>query len=171
MFLRIKNIKGKEYAYRVKNKWTEKGARQKVVGYLGRLHRLELKNESSFENFVSENSKMSYDDYMRNMDFNTIVMNLITWEILRHGGIEKKENIFDFGDFKAELGNMSVSSSGREIVLRMNEGYLCKYTLKNIFGIQLGEEQEPGMDFAHALVNAGLNVPQEVFVKLYERIT
>lgn len=45
-FLRIKNIKSKNgslhpYFYIVKNVWTSKGARQKVIGYLGRVDYLQ----------------------------------------------------------------------------------------------------------------------------------
>ena len=36
MFIRLKKLKGKDYAYLVKNTWTKNGPRQKSKKYLGR---------------------------------------------------------------------------------------------------------------------------------------
>ena len=41
MFVRVKNIKGRKYAYLVENEWTPWGSRQRVTKYLGKLVSLE----------------------------------------------------------------------------------------------------------------------------------
>ncbi len=171
MFLRIKKIKGKEYGYRVRNKWTGNGARQKVVGYLGRIYRLERKNETSFGDYLANAHGKSYEEYMKSNDFDAIIMELVKWELSKHGGIFRNDGKIDLGNVEVALKEMSVSSGGREIVLKMNDGYLCRHTLKNVFSVHLGEEEEPGLDFAHALVNAGLRVPKEIFIRLYESLS
>jgi hypothetical protein len=178
MFFRIKKINGKEYAYKVKNRWTGQGARQKVVGYAGRVYRLggppEKTKEISFEDYVS-GMKKAYGEYLKEADFDETVMDLIRWEITRHGGeiVDKNRAIVPFGGEKIslELGKETISSNGKEIALKMNDGYLCRATLKSVFGAGLVEEQEAGLDFAQALVSAGLRVPKEVFVKLYEKLS
>ena len=176
MFFRIKRINGKEYAYKVKNKWTENGPRQKVAGYLGKVYRLQKKTDLSFESFVTDIKGKMFAEYLNSLDFDNGIMDLVHWELTRHG-LEKKDreqgNVFGHPeiDSEIEIGKGFVMAKSREAVLKMNDGYLCSSTLKEVFGAGLVEEQEEGMDLAKTLINAGLQVPQEVFVKLYEKLS
>ena len=49
MFVRVKNIKGRPYAYLVENEWTPWGSRQKVAKYLGKTHLLTRISEGMLE--------------------------------------------------------------------------------------------------------------------------
>src|SRR3989344_2572190 len=168
MFFRIKRINGQEYAYKVKNKWTDKGTRQKVANYLGKVYRLEKKSDLSFASFVADQKSKQLGEYLETVDFDQGIMDLVQWELARHG-LEKRrqeeDNIFNHpdNDIELKIGKDYVKSRNKEAVLRMNDGFMCSSTLRGIFGAGLVEEQEIGMDLAKLLVNAGLQVPQEVF--------
>ena len=53
----------------------------------------------------------------------------------------------------------------------INDGYLCSLTLKNLleFGPE-GDEQQDGYRFARAFVEAGIKVPQGIFVALFGKL-
>jgi len=53
----------------------------------------------------------------------------------------------------------------------MNEGFLCSYTLARLFNFKFGIEMEnEGMEFAKAFVEAGIEVPKEVFVGIFGKV-
>lgn len=154
MFVRIKKLKGKEYAYLVENEWTINGSRQKVKSYLGRVIRpLKMKEK---ETDISE------------MDYKQAVMTLLKQELQNHGFDETLT--FD-NKIKADLDEKKITNSGKNIVLAMNEGFLCSQTLKDALEIELiGHEEEAGTQLAKALVEAGLSIPKDTFVQLFEKI-
>ena len=154
MFVRIKKLKGKEYAYLVENEWTINGSRQKVKSYLGRVIRpLKMKEK---ETDISE------------MNYKQAVMTLLKQELQNHGFDETLT--FD-NKIKADLDEKKITNSGKNIVLAMNEGFLCSQTLKDALEIELtGHEEEAGTQLAKALVEAGLSIPKDAFVQLFEKI-
>ncbi len=175
MFFRIKKISGKEYAYRVKNRWTEFGPRQKVVGYAGRVYRISKPVQNSnfeFKEYI-EKEGLDYEKYLQELEFEKTVMDLIKWELHKHGAITNENGQLSIQNISLNLSLNSLNQNGKEIALKMNDGYLCSYTLKKIFqlGLDEDENEEPGLDFAQVLVNAGLDVPKEIFVKLYEKLS
>ena len=159
MFFRIKKIKGKEYAYLVHNKWRKKGSRQKVKGYLGRVHKFDLKNDISFlEHLKIE----SLNDYIDKNPRNKIIKDLVEWEILKHD-IDGKE-------FSVDLDNLNVQKNKSNIVLMINDGFLCNLTLRNLLEFKAeGDEYEDGYRLARAFVEAGIKIPQEVFIGLCQK--
>lgn len=172
MFFRIKKIKGKEYAYKVKNKWINGSSRQKVVGYIGRIYRLQRKRDLLFEDFVKNVLKKDYEKYLQNLDFDEAIMDLARYEFYRNGAELKNQNEAAFNELSIAISKNSITSGGKDIALKINDGFLCNATLKEIFETGLREEeQEAGLDFAHKLVNAGLDVPKEVFVRLYDKLS
>jgi hypothetical protein len=154
MFVRIKKLKGKEYAYLVENEWTINGSRQKVKSYLGRVIRpLKMKEK---EKDISE------------MDYKQAVMTLLKQELQNHGFDEKLT--FD-NNIKADLDEKKITNAGKNIVLAMNEGFLCSQTLKDALEIELtGHEEQAGTQLAKALLETGLRIPKDTFVKLFEKI-
>ena len=159
MFFRIKKIKGKEYAYIVENEWHKKGSRQKVKGYIGRVHKFDLKSNVGFlEHLNMENAEA----YLQGNDFKKIINDLAEWEISRHG-ISKEEFAIDLNSIKIQKGN-------KEVAVHINEGFLCGHTLRSLIGFKAVEEQNDGYRFARAFVEAGIKVPQEVFVGLFGKI-
>ncbi len=158
-FFRIKKINGKEYAYIVENKWHRKGSRQKVKGYVGRVHRFNLKSNVGFlEHLNIENAEA----YLQDNDFKKIINGLAEWEILRHG-VNKEE-------FAIDLNSIKIKKSNKDVALHINEGFLCGHTLKNLIEFKAVDEQSDGYRLARAFVEAGIKVPQEVFVGLFGKV-
>ena len=184
-YIRVKKIgrKGKKkigYAYLVENKWkkrvgkgSKKGARQKVKGYLGKVHEFSKVEERDFiSHFSVKDVKAHFDEH--GMD--RVVRDLVRLELLNHGFMEN-------GDFYAN-GNLAVYISNkdffvkdlmaekdRKLVIVMNEGFLCKETFEKLLGFKgKGGPEEVGLSLANALLGAGLKVPNEVFVEMFNRV-
>ena len=160
MFFRIKKIKGKEYSYVVESEWSRKGSRQKVKGYLGKVYRFSLLNEVDFLSY-SKIENLQY--YIDNNDKNKIINDLVEWEIYRFS-ISKKE-------FSINLNNAKIQKNNKNVVFLINEGFMCSYTLRNLFEFKSeSDEQIDGYRFARAFVEAGIKVPQEIFVAIFGKL-
>lgn len=159
-FFRIKKLKAKEYAYIVENSWHEKGSRQKVKSYIGRVYRFNLlKNVDFFEFLKIENAQA----YVENNDKNKIICELIEWELFRFG-VNKSEFLID-------LNEKNVKKNKKNIALNINDGFICNVTLKNLLEFKSeGDEQNDGYRLARAFVEAGIKVPQDVFVGLFGKL-
>lgn len=160
MFFRIKKIKGKDYAYIVENEWEHKGSRQKVKGYIGRAYRFELKNDVDFiEHLKIGNAS----DFIENNDFKKIIMHLVDLEFFRFG--------VDKSQFSIDLENSKIEKNKKNVAILINDGYLCGHTLKNLIDFRIeNDEQNDGYRLARAFVEAGIKVPQEVFVGLFGKL-
>ena len=173
-FFRIKKIKGREYAYRVENKWHKtaksvgnlqginpRGSRQKVKDYVGSAYRFDLKNNVDFIQFMKiENIEM----YINNNQKNSIIYDLIEWEFFKFG-INKEEFLID-------MDNSTIQKKKKNVALLINDGFMCNLTLKNLLEFRLeGDEEIYGYRLARVFVEAGIQVPQEVFVGLFDKIS
>ena len=161
MFIRVKKVKQYHYAYLVENKWKKGKAssRQKVKQYLGRVHKLES-NGKGFEDDISE------------IDFKEIVMKLAEFELLKNG-FEKHGtgNKYLREGFFVDLDDMKFEKDEKSVVFEMNEGFLCEFTLAKLLKFKArGHEEEVGYALANAILEAGLAVPQELFVKIFEKV-
>lgn len=158
MFIRVKKIKGKEYAYLVANEWTPNGSRQRVKGYFGAVQKPEPRYEKG--SCLGGNFEETLAGLLRN-------------ELLNHGfamsecgGLLAKEGIV------VDVANRKVLREGKACVLGLNEGFLCEHTLKELFGMKLLENHsQAGAVLANSLVAAGLKVSEEMFVKLFEQLS
>jgi len=165
MFLRIKKIDGKEYAYIVQNKWKKnptgngkKGARQKVKGYLGRVFSFSRLNNAGFFESLSITD---IEKYIKEKSKGQMISDLVFWEMKRHG--VSKESI--------EFEKSSIKRDNKPCCIKINEGMLCGYTLSNLFNFKLeSDEREEGFRLAKAFVDAGIEVPKELFIGMYEKI-
>lgn len=159
-FFRIKKIKGKEYAYLVENEWSRKGSRQKVKGYIGRAYRFDLKSNVDFWEFLKIED---IQDYIENNDKNKIINDLLEWELFKFG-ISKHE-------FSIDLSNLKIQKNKKGVALFINDGFMCNLTLKNLLEFKAeGDEQNDGYRLARAFVEAGIKVPQDVFVSVFGKI-
>lgn len=160
VFFRIKKIKGKEYAYTVENEWKKGGSRQKVKGYIGRAYRFNLMNNVDFlEYFKIENVQ----NYIESNEKNKIVNDLIEWEIFKFS-INRQEFLID-------LSNAKLQKNKKNVALLVNEGFMCSLTLKNLIEYKTeGDEQGDGYRLARAFVEAGINVPREIFIGLFSKL-
>tara|TARA_Y100000310_G_C20693001_1_gene823606 strand:- start:3987 stop:4472 length:486 start_codon:yes stop_codon:yes gene_type:complete len=153
-YIRVKKIKDREYAYLVKTKWlkSKKQAKQSVSKYLGRVHSFEKDNELSFLEFVKNDEVSSY---LKGKEKKQVIQDLINWEFERHSIKDVKVN------------KESVVFGKNEVTLKLNEGFMNKHTLKELYGHRKDRSEEAGVDMAKKFVNAGIAIPSEVFVEVF----
>lgn len=159
-FIRVKNRKFKEkdfdYAYLVENKRGRFGPRQRVIRYLGRIYKFEKIKDFEFE--IKEDS---YKDSLISLYIN---------ELKRHG-FRKRGGVFYRKNCFADLEGLNVfDKNGKKSVLQVNAGFICDYSLKELFNLKFEDKEEFKKEFAKKLVLSGLDVKPEVFVGLYSLI-
>ena len=157
-FFRIKKIKGNEYVYAVENEWKKKSSRQKVKGYIGRAHRYTMQNDIGFMDHFKIQDASSY---VESNDKNKIIRDLIEWEFFRFG-IDR--------NFLVEDETVKIQKNKKDAALLINDGYMCTLTLKNLLEFKSENEETDGYRLARAFVEAGIRVPQEIFVGLFGKI-
>lgn len=162
MFIRTKNIKDKDYAYLVENKWTKKGSRQKAVKYLGRVYSFKNKDIE-----FSLDEKKSYEQ---------LVFDLVKWELFKNEfktESNKKNILFKkIGNKKIKINLNKKNVFENSVVIKNNDGFLCNHSMKNVLNFDLNkyeDEKDKMFAFAKAFVDAGIKVPEEAFVHLYEK--
>ena len=160
MFFRIKKIKGKEYAYIVENEWRQKGSRQKVKEYAGRVYRLNLMNNVDFLEYFKIEDVQNYIEINQK---NKVINDLIEWELFKLN-VNKNEFLID-------LNSKKIQKNNKNVAFFINEGFMCDFTLKNLLEFKPeGDVQADGYHLARAFVEAGIKVPQEVFVGLFGKV-
>lgn len=159
-FVRIKKIKGSEYGYLVENTWTAAGSRQKVKAYLGKIIKPTKANEIS----APELTGLSYAD---------AVKAVAKWTLLQHGFQEGSASMLMNGTVLADIGECNFINKNNPAVIAMHEGFLCQHTMQQALEfIPSGNTEEAiGKELANILLEAGLSVPHEVFVQLFEKIS
>ena len=146
MFIRIKRIKNAEYAYLVQNTWVKQGPKQKVKKYLGKVMRPEISKNMDFNNYRDIKDLKKYVE--ENTQF-SIIRDLVDWELAKHG-LDKK--------------------SLKKQVMAINEGYLRPDLLNKLTTIQITSgEYEDQVALAKAFVDAGIAIPQELFVAYFQK--
>lgn len=149
-FLRVKKIKGNDYAYLVENQWTAKGPRQEVKKYLGRVYR--FKGKGSYAVDFCDGRK-------------EFLLELIRYELSKVSGSLKKEKI----EFDAK--KMNFLKSNRSCVLGLNQGFMCDFTLGRILDFKKkGDIEVDSVKLAKFFVEAGFEVPQEYFIEYFQRL-
>src|SRR3989338_798472 len=160
MYIRKKAIRNRKtgkvyhYAYMVQNTWRKKGARQKVKHYLGKVYPFPLVQELDF--FM--HAKIALDqkeEAQKSLGFKTLIQKLCEWELAKHG-VE---------GFEIDWVSGRILKEGKPASIEMNEGMLNSFTLRRLltFKAKISEE-ETGYALAKAFVEAGVKVPQEVFI-------
>ena len=153
VFVRIKKLKGKEYAYLVANEWTINGSRQKVKAYLGRVIKPLRQKEKITD--------------ITNLDYKQAIHALAKQELINHGFSEG----LTYEAVTVDLAERKILNGKRNAVITLNEGFLCSQTLKDALDIQLtGYEEEAGTQLAKTLLELGLKLPKDTFVQLFEKI-
>lgn len=178
-FIRVKGHGNHRYAYKVTAEWTKKGPRQKVSEYLGKVESPKKVREIPLT--PEEISEINYE---------TLIIRLAENELAAHG-FEKKgaqmEISIDGKTICAEISNKSTKiahrkGAGKEkaCVLEINDGFLSGSTLSELINFRASalpsddnftSEPKDGEELARLVVNAGLSVSQEIFLKIYEKCT
>lgn len=155
VFVRVKKVRGNKYGYAVANNWTLKGPRQRVVGYLGRVYQPEKKEKvSEFEEFVQKPLKK----YLEISDYKNIIKDLIEFQLQNN---EIPEEI----EFDKE--NLTIKKGKKKVVIAINEGYLCDYTIKKL--IDYDGEDATGFNLADLITAAGIKLNEEIFITLFSK--
>jgi hypothetical protein len=160
-YIRTKKISGNKYAYLVEIISTDKGPRQKVKQYLGRVHDFEKNKEISEINQGNTNKE--------------ILLNLIIPELKARGFKEKKNNLiyknFIFNSEKITLTKKSKNKTNKEAVIGSEEGYLSTFTFQRILNFQKSKDfNKDAHQLAKYFLEAGLQINQELFVKFYQKL-
>ncbi|MEK6874852.1 MAG: hypothetical protein AABX52_03840 [Nanoarchaeota archaeon] len=160
MFIRKKHIKGQDYAYLVQNTWTTHGPRQHVTAYLGKIYTLTQTTQTPFPHIDIEH--MNYQDAVQAI----LIWNIETLGFKPTGNHYFKDNLI----IDPAIHTVK-NTKGKEAIIQRDQGYLCSHTLTTIYKFSMqGHEEEVGFALAKAFVDAGLSVPKEVFVQIFEKI-
>ncbi|MDP7116243.1 MAG: hypothetical protein QF632_00755 [Candidatus Woesearchaeota archaeon] len=169
-YIRVKNIRGREYAYLVRTRWLKgkKQAKQSVSKYLGRVHGFSIVDNVGFLEHHETEDVTSYldkklgkkGDYTKGKE--ELVKDLIDWEFKRRGIADVKVQCKVAGRSKVQL-------DGKNISVKMNEGFLNGHTLRNLIQLKQKRIDEVGIDLAKGFVDAGIGIPKELFVEVFSR--
>ena len=155
MFVRIKTIKGRKYAYQVQNEWTPWGSRQKVTKYLGKTH------------FPK---KVSHEEVDLPTGFSETIGKAVEQELLNHG-FTRQGNDFVREDVTVSISDKKVRQGKRSVVLAMNEGYMCEDTITQLHAFEMLERPDASAKkLASLALEAGLKLSDGQFVHLFEQV-
>lgn len=168
-YIRTKKISGSRYAYLVDNVWEDGRSRQKVRKYLGKVYALKkTKGRLQFSSTVGQD----LDEYMEEAKAASLTGDAARYELLKHG-FEQKDELLVSGKLVVDMKARRVySRKDKDVVLGLNEGYLCEETLNGIFSAKLfGEDdREQGLGLARLFVDAGIQIPKEIFISLFSKL-
>jgi len=92
---------------------------------------------------------------------------LVRWELERHG-FKLSENVYSNNGVGFNPKNFKTNYGKKTVTLEMNEGFLCDFTLRRLLRFKKsGDFQKDATKLAKYFVEAGIEVPQEVFVEYY----
>lgn len=179
-FIRIKKIKGIEYAYIVENRWQENKVRQKVKKYLGKVYKFERQKFEDEEQELASFVEFVHDElehYLAVTEPKKILLDIVRWELSNHGfkadeknnrlWRDNKDKRYLFDEKKLAVINVNKS----DVALGFNDGLLNTFKLRRLLKLNYtGEEQEVGYKLAKDCVELGLKVPKEVFIGLFEKV-
>lgn len=164
-FIRVKvrkNYRGEElsYGYLVENFWLKRKKRpkQKIKRYLGRIYSFEFV-KNYFLDF-NKLEKVSVEE----------ILKLLIKRELKKIGFNGNGEIYKKSCFFVDLDKQKVVRSKKNIVLQLNEGFLCNYSIKNLFSYNKIFSKETGKEFAKQLKLTGIDMDEEEFYFLIDRM-
>ena len=161
VYIRVKKISKYLYAYLVENVSTKLGPRQKVKQYLGRVYELEKSKE------VEEVSNGSNKE--------EILLNLVIPELEVRRFKKKKALLINknltFDTKQFTFKKTTKSKTEKDAILKLNDGYLCTFTLKRILTFENSKDvKKDAQILAKYFLEAGLLISQETFVSFYQKL-
>ena len=154
MFIRLKKIKGNDYGYVVHNSWTDKGARQKVAKYLGKVHKPEKARSKGLKELLGIED---IEAYMGSKSYMELIDDIIRLELHNH----KADDAF----FMA--GHELKTLMGKSAIIQANQGFICSETIKPLKEYRADEDD--GTLLANLITAAGIGIEKELFVMLFEK--
>jgi len=158
-FIRLKKRNQNYYAYLVENKWSRYTPKQKVKLYLGKYTKL--------------NSKKIHKEVKIDLKKDKIFYNLLKNELLNHNFKQKTKNLFIHENgFIINLNKNKITKDQKEVCLGLNEGYLCSYTLKELFNFKQKNKnkKEQGAKLIKLILDAGISLNKETFLEVFNKI-
>jgi hypothetical protein len=175
-FVRVKRSKKKdgnlvEYAYIVENRRAWGKVKQKSKKYLGRVYRYEPINVAEFYEFHSIIPE-EVEDYFNNNSVKDILIDLIEVELYKHGftKVEGKKWLWQNNGIFVDLRENKFYSSRGIAALGFNNGYLCQHYVSKLMNFRIDSEED-AVKLAKTLVEAGLDVPKEIYVGIFNKLS
>lgn len=122
---------------------------------------------------ISQHSPSPLDD----MSFSESIIRLVSLHLKQIGFSEvetENETMLAKDDlvFSSTSLKFSHRKTGKPVVIKSFDGYLCDHTVKELSDFKKTEDEEKtGYALARACIAAGLNMPKESFVELFEKIS
>ena len=174
MFVRAKTVKGKKYAYLVKNIWKKGKVKQITKKYLGKIidfsetkQEIEENNEIIFQDIdFSQKTPLIMKQLIIN-EFESLGFNFDLKHTLRKGEPKSKEEIIIKLTKKVKF-----LQNKKNVVLFFNKRYVYPKLLELIldFYEPETEDDKKGEKLAFRLRDAGITIEQEDFIRLYRKI-
>jgi hypothetical protein len=118
------------------------------------------------ENIVG--SKFEKD--ISKMSFRDAVKELVKFELMKNGFMEEGD-VLKKEKFVVNFDDMKFSNGKRPVVFESNEGFICKSTFEKAVNFKKAKtEEETGLLLAETILEAGISIPHNVFVKLFEKV-
>lgn len=171
MYIRVKTIKGQNYAYLVNSKWDKKRgtSKQKFGKYLGRIYSPEKQYNITLKDITKV---QDIEDYIKTTDINQILKDVITVDLLNYN-LKRNKDVFSDKDFFIDIVNLKVYNQKLvPCTIKINNGYLCDHTLKRLFNTKPSstDEIQFGKELARAIIEAGAGIEKDLFVLLFDKI-
>ena len=157
VYIRIKNIANHKYAYVARSIATKKGSRQKIVKYLGRVYELEMKSDVVRQKIHAKTATK-------------FLLELVI-PTLKSLGFSKKESHFTFKNmvFSPKTLTLSKKKTKKNVVVKLQEGYLCTFTLSRICNFKKSKDvTKDATLLATYFHQAGIEITPEDFVRYYQ---
>lgn len=174
MYIRIKRIKGIEYAYLVKSYWSKrkKTPKQKTLKYLGRVYKLKKFKNLSIDQYLKlKNIK----DYFNKKPIKQIIKSLIQLELFNYNFKKIKENIWFNNNLIVDFDSKKIFNklTKKQVCIEINNNFLSNRTLRNLISLKFPPgltNFQIGKYLVNSFLSAGIMLPQDEFIVLSQRI-
>lgn len=158
MFVRVKKIKDKEYAYLVENVWTDKGSRQKTKAYLGVVKQVDKNPSQAVVQWVAQGDRWG------------VVSQMLCDELVAIGFIKASNSAILENDqgVVVDLVRRKVYLDKKQVVVRLRGGFICSYTLDALKSAVVHNHKQYAHRLAKALLAVGLELDSSMYIDLYE---
>jgi len=164
-YIRIKhrtNTSGNEYDYAYLVQWTSNPiyAHQKHLRYLGKVHTLP-QIHPHIPHII--NHALSPKE---------LLTDLLRVELLKHGFRYYTNYVYTYPPYFVDLHHGTVyTTPHKEVVLQLNAGYLCTYTLQNLFNPEHPLPLTNSKAFVNFLALNGIDLNQDELIDLHHALT
>ncbi|PIN87838.1 hypothetical protein COV12_01650 [Candidatus Woesearchaeota archaeon CG10_big_fil_rev_8_21_14_0_10_32_24] len=155
VYIRIKKISNKPYAYLVESQSTKQGPRQRVKQYLGRIHTVEQQDNEKYV-VVGKTKK----EFLQEMLLRE----------LKPAGFKENKEIYSFQELHFCPKNLTLKKKNqKEAVIKLNEGYLCSFTMNRLHKFAKTDDMnKDAFLLAKYFLEAGLTISEKEFVSFYQ---